>query len=113
MRDGQRLLCNRLHNELAVHKQFKMMIRNIFLRSRDQKYFDKVLKEFKTLREEEQQRVEGRRRALLEKKARALEAEERQRRERERRDIVTWRRNRIEVATLSRMQVGVAVFNAS
>ena len=25
MRDGQRLLCNRLHNELAVHKQFKIM----------------------------------------------------------------------------------------
>ena len=70
-----------------------------------------MLKEFKTLREEEQQRVEGRRRALLEKKARALEAEERQRRERERRDIVAWRRNRIEVATLSRMQVGATVFN--
>ena len=39
VRDGQRLLCNRLHNELAVHKQIKMMIRNIFLRSKDQKYF--------------------------------------------------------------------------
>ena len=113
MRDGQRLLCNRLHNELAVHKQFKMMIRNIFLRSKDQKYFDKVLKEFKTLREEEKQRVEGRQRAMMEKKARAREAEERQRRERERQDIVAWRRNRIEVATLSRMQVGACVFNPS
>ena len=39
MRDGQRLLCNRLHNELAVRKQFKMMFRNIFLRGKDQKYF--------------------------------------------------------------------------
>ena len=37
--------------------------------------------------------------------------EERQRRERERRDIVAWRRNRIEVATLSRMQVGACVFH--
>ena len=83
------------------------------MRSKDKKYFYKVLKEFKTLREEEKQRVEGRRRAMMEKKARAREAEERQRRERERRDIVAWRRNRIEVATLSRMQVGACFFNPS
>ena len=81
------------------------------MRSKDQNYFDKVLKEFKTLREEEKERVEGRRRALMEKKARAREAEERQRRERERQDIVAWRRNRIEVATLSRMQVGACFFD--
>ena len=81
MRDGQRILCGRLHNELAV------------------------LKEFKLLRDEEKERVEGRERARKEKAERAREAEERQRRERERQDIVAWRRNRIEVANLSRLQV--------
>lgn len=81
MRDGQRILCGRLHNELAV------------------------LKEFKLLRDEDKERVEGRERMRKEKQERAREVEERQRRERERQDIVAWRRNRIEVANLSRLQV--------
>ena len=81
MRDGQRILCGRLHSELAL------------------------LKEFKVLRDEEKERVEGRERVRKEKQERAREVEERQRRERERQDIVAWRRNRIEVANLSRLQV--------
>ena len=81
MRDGQRILCGRLHNELAV------------------------LKEFKLLRDEEKERVEGRERVRKEMQERAREVEERERRERERQDIVAWRRNRIEVANLSRLQV--------
>ena len=49
--------------------------------------------------------MEGRKRVRKEKVERAREAEERERRERERQDIVAWRRNRIEVANLSRLQV--------
>ena len=64
-----------------------------------------VLREFKTLRDEEKEREEGRERMRKEKQERAREAEERERREKERQDIVAWRRNRIEVANLSRMQV--------
>ena len=87
MRDGQRILCGRLHNELAV------------------------LKEFKLLRDEEKERVEGRERVRKEMQERAREVEERERRERERQDIVAWRRNRIEVANLSRLQVTVTRTN--
>ena len=57
------------------------------------------------LRDEEKERMEGRKRVRKEKVERAREAEERERRERERQDIVAWRRNRIEVANLSRLQV--------
>ena len=69
-----------------------------------------VLREFKTLRDEEKERVEGRERMRKEKQERAREAEERERREKERQDIVAWRRNRIEVANLSRMQVNNCCF---
>ena len=69
-----------------------------------------MLREFKTLRDEEKERVEGRERMRKEKQERAREAEERERRERERQDIVAWRRNRIEVANLSRMQVNNCFF---
>ena len=80
-REGQRLVCGRLHTELAV------------------------MREYRGLREQERERREGRERRKKEQRERLREHEERGRRERERGDILAWRRNRIEVANLSRLQL--------
>ena len=82
-REGQRLVCGRLHShtELAV------------------------MSEYRGLREQERERREGRERRKREQRERLREHEERGRRERERGDILAWRRNRIEVANLSRLQL--------
>ena len=74
-------MCGRLHQELAV------------------------LREYRKLREEERRRGEERERRRAETRERARDVEDRGRRERERGDILAWRRNRIEVASLSRAQV--------
>ena len=79
--EGQRQVCERLHGELAL------------------------LREYRLLREEERSRIEGRERRKRDRKEKAREMEERERRERERGTILAWRRNRIEVASLSRLQV--------
>jgi hypothetical protein len=80
-RQGQRLVCGRLHGELAV------------------------LREYKALREAEQRRAESREERWREERERARAEGERERREQERGTILAWRRNRIEVANLSRLQL--------
>ena len=87
--EGQRQVCERLHGELAL------------------------LREYRGLREEERSRLEGRERKKRDRQDKAREMEERERRERERGSILAWRRNRIEVASLSRLQVSGGWFTVA